>query len=173
MKNYNDCNATNATWVEHHAFKAWLDEAWARKPEVEYYFGGYSNVDDLANKTQFIQAMNYRSLFEEMRKQWPYCSMALNWCFNEPWPTAANNSLVSYPAIPKPSYYAVKNALRPSLASIRANKNLWQGGETYRAEVWMLNDDVNALKNGKVNVYYGFDNKSVNNDFDVVLFVLL
>ena len=155
----NDCNSTNEVWTEHHAFKSWMDESWARKPEVEYYFGGYADVEDLCKKTQFIQAMNYRSLFEEMRKQWPYCAMALNWCFNEPWPTAANNSLVSYPDVVKPAYYTVKQALRPSLASLRANKNLWKTGENFRAEIWMLNDSIKQLSLGKVEIFYAFNNE--------------
>ena len=153
----NDCNASNEVWREHHAFDSWIDESWARKPEVEYYFGGYDGIEDLCNKTRFIQAIGYRSLFEEMRKQWPYCAMALNWCFNEPWPTAANNSLVSYPNIVKPAYYTVQQALRPQLVSIRANRNLWWTEETYRAEVWVLNDSLSCVDDGEVSVYYAFD----------------
>ena len=33
--------------------------------------------------------------------------MALSWCFNEPWPAAANNSLVHWPAHAKPALAAV------------------------------------------------------------------
>ena len=32
--------------------------------------------------------------------------MALNWCFNEPWPAVANNSILQYPALPKPCFEA-------------------------------------------------------------------
>jgi hypothetical protein len=88
-----DCNPTNEVWLEHHGFKSWITESWVRKPEADYYFGGWESIEDLCNKTRFIQAMCYRTLFEEMRKQWPHCSMALNWCLNEPWPSAANNNL--------------------------------------------------------------------------------
>ena len=158
-----DCNASNEVWVKRHAFNSWIDESWARKPEVEYYFGGYSSVEDLCEKTRLIQAVSYRALFEEMRKQWPYCAMALNWCFNEPWQTAANNSLVGYKNDIKPAYYTVKQALRPSLASIRAYRNLWLSGETYRAEIWMLNDSINTLKAGKVTVYYSVDDGELIN----------
>lgn len=159
-KDYNDLNSKNEVWTEHHAFSAWTENSWLRMPEVNYYFGGYKDTEDLINKTQFLQAMCYKSLFEEMRKQWPHCAMALNWCFNEPWPTFANNSLLSYPATPKPSYFAVKAALRPTLASLRVTKHLFKSGEIFSAEVWMLNDDNIPLDVQNIDVYYSLGNSS-------------
>ena len=76
--------------------------------------------------------------------------MAINWCFNEPWPTAANNSLLSYPNIPKPGFYAVKNACRPVLASARFSKFGWNPGETFSAEICMLSDLPENVPAGKV-----------------------
>lgn len=153
-EDYEDCNPDNEIWLEHHAFKAWQEGSWLRLPEVEYYFGGYADVDDLCRKTQFIQAMSYKSNFEEMRKQWPHCAMALNWCLNEPWPTFANNSLISWPAEEKPAYYAVQSALRPRLASLRIDKHLWWGGETFQAGIWMMNDTQDKLEASEISVYY-------------------
>ena len=66
--------------------------------------------------------------------------MMLNWCYNEPWITAANNSIVSYPALPKPAYEFVKAALRPTLFSARIPKFKWAEGEKFKAEIWLLND---------------------------------
>jgi beta-mannosidase len=78
--------------------------------------------------------------------------MALNWCFNEPWPTAANNSIVNWPNIPKPGFYAVKNACRPVLASARLPKFKWKAGEIFNAEIWMLNDFYKTVPGGKVTI---------------------
>lgn len=153
-EDYRDCTASNAAWRGHHAFLAWQPGTWLRFPEVEYYFGGYSDFDDFCRKSQFLQAMCYRSYFEEMRKQWPRCAMALNWCFNEPWPTVANNSLLSWPDIPKPGYEAVKAALRPQLASLRIDRHLWNAGELFRGEVWVLNDSLADLPCLTVEVSY-------------------
>ena len=80
--------------------------------------------------------------------------MALNWCFNEPWPTFANASLTSWPDIPKPCYYAVQQALRPRLASLRTTKHLWVGGEEFTSQVWVLNDSIEALESVAVKVSY-------------------
>jgi len=153
-EDYADFSADNAVWRGHHAFGAWIGDSWVRTAEADYFFGGYSDTDDLLKKTQFLQAMGYKSLFEEMRRQWPHCSMALNWCFNEPWPTFANNSLVSFPNVPKKSYYAVKDALRPQLASLKIEQHLQWSGETFRAGVWLLNDTLEALPSQKVSITY-------------------
>ena len=106
-EDYENYGPDNEVWVGHHGFNAWRESCWVRIPEVEYFFGGYENKEDLFQKTQQLQSIGYKSCFEEMRKQWPHCSMALNWCFNEPWPAIGNNSLISWPDKIRPAYYAV------------------------------------------------------------------
>jgi len=101
---------------------------------------------------QLLQSEGYRFIFEEARRQKPVCSMALNWCFNEPWPSAANNNLVSWPHRPKPAYYAVQAACRPVLSSARAAKFSFQPGESFEAEVWLLNDSPGPVAAGSLEV---------------------
>ncbi len=156
-EDFADFRPENEVWREHHAFEAWSAKSWAREAEAEYFFGGYDDVEDLCRKTAFIQAMCYKSNFEEMRRQWPHCAMAMNWCFNEPWPTAANNSLISWPDKPKSGYFAVCEALRPQLASLRIPHHLWHGGDTFTAQIWMLNDTPDVLEGGRVELYYCCD----------------
>lgn len=86
-------------WEEHHAFGAWdgQPETWLEKPAVERYFGKQATLDELIAHSSLLQGEGYKAIFEEARRQKPYCGMALNWCFGEPWPSAANNSLVVYP----------------------------------------------------------------------------
>jgi len=76
--------------------------------------------------------------------------MALNWCFNEPWPTIANNSIINYPADPKSSYAQVADACRNMLASARIPKFSWSGGENFSIELWLLNDSLFSIKPGTV-----------------------
>ena len=156
-EDFQDCRKENEVWLQHHAFEAWGSESWLRFTEVNHYFGGYDSIDDLCLKTQFIQSMSYRACFEEMRRQWPHCSMSINWCLNEPWPTAANNNLISYPALPKPALAAVGQALRPSMTSLKLEKNLWWAGQTFRGEVWMLNDAIEALPACEITASYQLD----------------
>jgi beta-mannosidase len=106
----------------------------------------------MAERGSWLQCVGYQAIFEEARRQKPACSMALNWCFNEPWPVAAGNSLVNWPARPKPAYHAARLACRPVLASARFAKFQWKAGEEFSAEIWMLNDAPAELPPGEVQV---------------------
>ena len=139
---------------EHHAFKAWCqEENWASVETIAHYFGESENLEQLVERGQFLQGVGYRFIFEEARRQKPYCSMAVNWCFNEPWPCIANNSLVCYPNYIKPAYYDVKEACRNVLASARYRKLKHKAGEMLDFDLWMLNDGVDSVKGDTVKVY--------------------
>ena len=141
----------NESTVAHHAFDAWLPgDTWSGLDMLRFYWGEPQTLDDLIEKSQWTQSEGYKCIFEEARRQKPYCSMALNWCFNEPWPTVANNSLLSYPASPKKAYEAVKASLRPVLASARLNRFSYRAGELFEAELWLLNDSLSPVSAGTV-----------------------
>lgn len=144
-------------WETHHAFGVWRENSWLELPFLEKYFGKMKRLEDLVKYSQLIQSEGLKFIYEEARRQKPYCSMALNWCFQEPWPTAANNSIINWPNIPKPAYQHVANACRPVLASIRAKKFLWKNDEPFEFELFMLNDSYNELKNANVKVRLIYD----------------
>ena len=132
------------SWKIHHAFGAWGEERWLCKDVLARYFEQAKSLPELIEQSNWLQCEGYRGAFEEMRRQWPQCSMAINWCYNEPWKTAAGNNLITYPATPRPSYGYVKLALRPTLFSARVSKFSWNAGETFEAEIWLLNDAPEA-----------------------------
>ena len=107
-------------------------------------------------QSNWLQCEGYRTIFEEARRQWPRCSMAINWCFNEPWNTAGNNSIIEYPTKAKPCYEYVKNALRPALFSAKLSKFSWNNGDTFEAELWLLNDAPISVS-GEVKVSLSLD----------------
>ena len=121
--------------------------------QFERYFG---KVDDLKKRIecgQFLQTVGQQFIFEEARRQKPYCSIVSNWCFNEPWPNTGNNSMVSYPNYIKPVYYAVANACRSVLASARYRKLVNTAGETLDFDLYLLNDSLEKLPDGTVKVF--------------------
>jgi beta-mannosidase len=99
----------------------------------------------------WMQCEGYRGAFEEMRRQWPHCSMAVNWCFNEPWKTCAGNNLIAYPSKARPAYHYVQKALRPTLFSAKIPRFDFKEGEVFEAELWLLNDAPTPVS-GKVRV---------------------
>ncbi|MFW6277316.1 MAG: glycoside hydrolase family 2 protein [Prolixibacteraceae bacterium] len=149
------------SWESHHAFKAWVGDTWLMKDMLYDYFGEPENLEELVANGQWIQREGYKCIYEEARRQKPWCSMAVNWCYNEPWPTAANNSIINYPAKPKSAFYAVSNSCRPVLASARISKFRWKDGETFKTQLYILNDKYEEIQPGKVNVSIRCGGKTV------------
>ncbi|MCQ6561280.1 glycoside hydrolase family 2 protein [Paenibacillus mendelii] len=143
-------------WETHHALGSWQSEDWLNQDTIEHYFGPCESLELLAERGQWLQAEGYKVIYEEARRQKPRCSMALNWCLNEPWPTAANNSLINWPAEPKPAYEAVKASCRPILASARISKFSWQEGETFAPELWILSDSYGHQPGGAIEAVLSF-----------------
>lgn len=140
------------SWIKHHAFEAWGDENWLGYPTLERYApDGLDTLDKVIEVSQWLQCEGYKAIFEEARRQQPYCSMAINWCFCEPWPCAVNNSLVAYPTDTKKAYYAVRESLRPVLFSAGIPKFEWHAGERFSADIWLLNDTAEKA-GGKVSI---------------------
>lgn len=141
-------------WRIHHGFKAWKPDRneWLCPESVAFYFGESKNLDEFVARSQLMQAQGYKAVFEEARRQKPYCAMALNWCYNEPWPCAANNSLLSHPAEEKPAYAAVAQSCRPVCLSARFQKFLWREGEIFSCEIFLLNDSYENLPGSSVRV---------------------
>ena len=131
----------DGAWMAHHGFEAWVGQgSWLYPENVEHYFGKPDTLEELVAYTQMLQCAGYKGIFEEARRQWRRCSMALNWCYNEPWPTAAGNNLVTFPAKPKPAYYAVQKSCRQQMASARVQKFDFESGEEFELELFVLND---------------------------------
>jgi beta-mannosidase len=114
------------------------------------YFGSAKTLDELVDEGQWVQSEGLKAIYEEARRQKPHCAMALNWCFDEPWYTAANNSVINYPASPKPGFYAVRDACRPFCASAAIKKFKWNEGEEFSVRIWLLNDLYYQAPSGKV-----------------------
>lgn len=150
------------SWQDHHALHAWCDrETWFRPSEIEGYFGKSESLEQQIERSMVIQGASYRGLFEEARRKWPMTSMALNWCFNEPWPCFANNSLILYPDITKPAYFEVQNALRDVMLSAKLYKLRWQPGERLEAEIYILNDLPEPAEGCAFKVIIAYDGREI------------
>jgi beta-mannosidase len=147
----------NTSWEVHHAYGAWGAERWLEMPTLQKYFGMIQSLETLVEYSQLLQSEGLKFIYEEARRQKPFCSMALNWCYQEPWPSAANNSLINWPNEIKPAYYQVANACRPVLASIRIPKFDWREGEEFCCDLFLLNDTYDSLSPEKVKVVILYD----------------
>jgi beta-mannosidase len=129
------------SWQTHHAFDAWRGDTWLCWQTICRIYGQPQDLEELCARGAQLQAIGYQAIFEEARRQWPRCSMAINWCFNEPWPSAANNAIVNHPAQPKPTAFAaVRDACREVLLCARIAKLRWRTGERIDVELEVIND---------------------------------
>lgn len=121
--------------------------------DIERYFGKAESLEELVRCGQMMQCVVQQFVFEEARRQKPYCSIVSNWCFNEPWPNTGNNSIVSYPNNIKPAYYSVAAACRKVLASARYRRFVYMAWQYIDFDIYLLNDSLEKLEDGTVNVY--------------------
>lgn len=140
-------------WVAHHAVTAQMRPYHLHLETIETYFGPSASLEELVERSQYLQAEGLRGDFEEVRRQKMEASMAINWCFNEPWPNAANLSIIAWPDIPKPGLFSVGEALRPALASARIRKIKWEQGECFDPELWILSDAPERTPTGRVEAW--------------------
>lgn len=147
--------AAGTAWETHHAFGAWDGDhdTWLGENVISFYFGPSKDIEELYERSSLLQCEGYKAIFEEARRQKPHCSMALNWCFNEPWPTAANNSIISYPNICKPAFHEISKACRPICASARFSKFQWMEGEPLDCGLWILNDSPSRVEALEIDVF--------------------
>lgn len=147
------------SWIAHHGVRAWTNDSWIQLGNIEHYFGKVKSLKDIIVKSQILQSMGYKLMFEEARRQKQNCNFALNWCFDEPYPNAASNCLVCYPAVRRPAYYAVENSLRDTVLSAKFKKFSWVEGEIFQAEIWMLSDGITPVKRGTAEVVLRMEDK--------------
>jgi len=153
--------SNHPAWVAHHAVSAELKPYHLHPETVESYFGPSASLEELVERSQFLQAEGLRGDFEEVRRQKMEASLAINWCFNEPWPNAANLSIIAWPDTPKPALNRVGEALRPVLASARIRKMKWSAGELFDPELWILSDSPDPLPAGRVEAWLNLGDEKI------------
>ena len=152
--------ANTKSWRAHCAFEAEdRPSGHCDVESVEKYFGKITDTKAYVACSQFLACAGYTYVFEEARRQQPLCSMAINWCFNEPWYCAANNSLLSYGNAKKPAYDAVKQALSAITPSLRMKKFEYRKGERAAFEVHLLNDSGKNSGVDSIDVYLDYGKK--------------
>lgn len=142
----------HTAWRDHHAFGAWIGDTHLSPQTLERYFGKAPDLETLVQQSQLLQSEGCKAIYEEARRQKPYCAMAVNWCYNEPWPAAINNSILVYPSVKKPVYDSISAACRPILASARFSKFQWNEGEDFLADIYVLNDTFKEISSLKISV---------------------
>ena len=130
-------------WKAHYGTQ---NDPWRCQQDTLTCFPECESLEELAAYADLMQSMAYKAVFEEARRQWPYCSMAINWCYNEPWYTVVNRHIVDFDNQPRPSYFAVQDSLRDVLATAGIPKFRWHADEIFTADIVLHNDTQNPVQ---------------------------
>ena len=105
---------------------------------------GESSTMELITKGQLYQALGNEFDMEFCRSNKFRNSGFLVWQYNDIWP-CLSWSIVDWYGTPKPSYYFMKRASRPIHISADYERYLWSAGETFKTDIYLLNDTQNPL----------------------------
>lgn len=136
-------------WITHNAVNALTPTSWLEYQRIQSLFPEAREISRVLELSRELQAIGYQYFFEEARRQWPRCSMAMNWCFNEPYPNAANNAVIGFPLQGtldvKPAYAAIRQALRPTLLTARIPRFDHPVNGELPVELWLVTEQPVAL----------------------------
>jgi beta-mannosidase len=100
--------------------------------------GPPKNIQEFVDFSMIAQAEGLKFAIEHFRHRKPHCSGTLLWQFNDCWPVVSW-SIMDYYGFKKASYFYVKRAYAPVLASF---KTLLNGG----IELWVNNDTLQEVE---------------------------
>lgn len=142
---------TVATFFNDDAPESLDDARWAERKlqagKMRHYAGPLDERDLVATieATQRAQAAALQKGIEACRLRregsgHPHpCAGVAFWQFNEPWP-AVTWSVVDRYARPKAAYAMLRRSYQPLLVAARFDWRDWRAGETFKAEIWWIND---------------------------------
>jgi beta-mannosidase len=110
-------------------------------------------LEQYVDFTQITQAEGLKFGVEHFRRRTPHCSGSLIWQYNDCWP-GISWSLVDYYGFGKASYFYVKRAYAPVMASFKA---LDDGA----VELWVTNDTLNTAEDEAVIALTDFSGKTI------------
>lgn len=128
---------TNLTWRHHGEW--WDTYAYRDFPLFGEMDG---NLETFVAVSQYMQAEGLRYALEANRRRQWQCGGSIIWQLNEPWPNVSGTNLVDYSGQPKLAYYFCRDAFAPFHISLRYDKLTWEEGQTFRASVYLHDDDA-------------------------------
>lgn len=120
-------------WTPERISKA---QAWKMGP---IFFDPPQSAQEWIDFSRKHQAHAMQRMTEAFRRDPRNVSCAIH-LFIDAWPTGWMKTIVDVDRIPKPAYYAYRDALTPITLSLRTDRERYWGGETTDIELWLCND---------------------------------
>lgn len=129
----------DTTYVEYHGEYNTRFEHVKKLMRYADEFGPSTSIGDAIMKSELYQALANSFNMEYCRSHKFQNSGVLIWQYNDIWP-CVSWSVVDWYGTPKPSYYFLKRAARPVHISADYERYIWKPGETFGADIHILND---------------------------------
>lgn len=111
------------------------------------------SLEEFVHATQDAQGIIFQNGIEYFRRHKPNLS-AISLChFITYWPDMKWGIVDNYQQ-PKRSYYFVRKAYQPVLISLNFTKRRWHADETFKGELWVINDFYESYKDCQATVVF-------------------
>ena len=135
----------DTTYVEYHGEYNTRFEHLKKLMRYADEFGPSTSIHDAIQKSELYQALANSFNMEYCRSHKFQNSGLLIWQYNDIWP-CVSWSMVDWYGTPKPSYFYQKRASRPLHISADYERYAWKAGETFAADINLLNDTEDPVK---------------------------
>ena len=121
---------------------AWSPERIVRAQTADFYHFFYDRPDspeEWVKSSQAFQAYATRVMTEAFRRDDRMISFAIH-LFIDAFPSGWMKAIMDCRRMPKPAFFAYRDALEPLMISLRTDKTVFFSGEDASAEGWICND---------------------------------
>ena len=153
--------------MEKYCPKEWLpktqDEPWSPKPIAKEqcyvlhgdFFPEQNTAREWIKASREWQRIAIKDYVHILRRRVDYIESTAVHLLIDAWPCGWTKTLVDVDRIPKPAYYAFKDANVPVRLSLRRDKYVVYAGDSVTTELYALNDTANSVAvKAEVSVYF-------------------
>ncbi|MFH1540096.1 MAG: hypothetical protein ABIH66_14170 [bacterium] len=115
---------------------------------------GFHDLETFIEASQEAQAFGLQVAVEHMRRRRYKSSGVIFWQLNEPWP-AICWSVIDYYLKPKKAYHKISRVMQPVLVSLDYPLRKYKPGDTFNAEIFIVNDLHSPLENAELTINIG------------------
>ncbi len=104
-----------------------------------FFYDTQDNIDDWVRYSQDYQALATKLMAEAYRRDSRMISFAIH-LFIDAWPSGWMKTIMDCERNPKKAFFTYRNALKPTMVSLRTDKNTYYEGEEVSVEAFICND---------------------------------
>lgn len=110
---------------------------------------GKADIEELIDCSQMAYEHNMCSVLEQWRAQFPYTGGEALWTYNSLGPVCNSWHIIDWFGQPQIPFYAAKRANEPVHVMADTGFFSWGPGDTFKAEVFALNDGENSIEGSR------------------------